>query len=162
MYVQVFIRNKKEETCMASRPIKTVVTADVPGEDMCQERSIHAEQVVAVRHNLLSTDKAMRLAALFGVLSDPTRLQVVYALLNAPGGELCVCALASGLGRDDTTISHQLRVLRNQQVVAMRKAGRMVYYRLIDEHIRRLLEMGIAHTHESSPTFFTEETEVSA
>ena len=100
---------------MASRPAKTVLMADVPGEDMCQERSIHAEHVVAVRHNLLSTDKAMGLAALFGVLSDPTRLQVLYALLKAPTGELCVCDLASALGRDDTTISHQLRVLRNTE-----------------------------------------------
>lgn len=147
---------------MASRPIKTVVTADVPGEDMCQERSIHAEQVVAVRHNLLSTDKAMRLAALFGVLSDPTRLQVVYALLNAPGGELCVCDLASGLGRDDTTISHQLRVLRNQQIVAMRKVGRVVYYRLVDEHIRLLLELGLTHASELPLVALKREAQVSA
>jgi len=147
---------------MASRPIKTVVTADVPGEDMCQERSIHAEQVVAVRHNLLSTDKAMRLAALFGVLSDPTRLQVVYALLKAPGGELCVCDLASGLGRDDTTISHQLRVLRNQQIVAMRKVGRVVYYRLVDEHIRLLLELGLTHASELPLVALKREAQVSA
>jgi DNA-binding transcriptional ArsR family regulator len=147
---------------MASRPVKTVVTADVPDEDMCQERSIHAEQVVAVRHNLLSTDKAMRLAALFGVLSDPTRLQVVYALLNAPGGELCVCDLASGLGRDDTTISHQLRVLRNQQIVAMRKVGRVVYYRLVDEHIRLLLELGLTHASELPLVALKREAQVSA
>ena len=147
---------------MASRPVKTVVTDDVPGEDMCQERSIHAEQVVAVRHNLLSTDKAMRLAALFGVLSDPTRLQVVYALLNAPGGELCVCDLASGLGRDDTTISHQLRVLRNQQIVAMRKVGRVVYYRLVDEHIRLLLELGLTHASELPLVALKREAQVSA
>src|SRR5437764_12344305 len=150
MYVQLFIINKKEEVCMASRTAKTVLMADVPGEDMCQERSIHAAHVVAVRHNLLSTDKAMRLAALFGVLSDPTRLQVLYALLKAPTGELCVCDLASGLGRDDTTISHQLRVLRNQQIVAMRKVGRVVYYRLADEHIRLLLELGMTHATEAS------------
>ena len=147
---------------MASRPVKEVVMADVPGEDMCQERSIHAEHVVAVRHNLLSTDKAMRLAALFSVLSDPTRLQVVYALLNAPGGELCVCDLASGLGRDDTTISHQLRVLRNQQIVAMRKVGRVVYYRLVDEHIRLLLELGLTHASELPLVALKREAQVSA
>src|SRR5207253_9334876 len=124
-------------------------------EDVCQQRSIHPEQALAVRRHLLGVETAHSVADLFAVLSDPTRLQVVYALLHAPSGELCVCDLAAGLGRDDTTISHQLRVLRNQRVVAMRKAGRMVYYRLIDEHIRRLLEMGIAHTHESSPIFLT-------
>lgn len=121
-------------------------------ESTYKERSIHTEHMLAVRHNLLTSDTAMRIASLFAVLSDPTRLQVVYALLRAPSGELCVGDLATGLGRDDTTISHQLRVLRNQQIVAMRKVGRIVYYRLVDEHIRLLLELGMTHTSET-PTY---------
>lgn len=125
---------------------------DISEEEICQERAIHAEHVRAVRRHVLSGGDATRIAALFSVLSDPTRLQVVHALLCAPTGELCVCDLASGLGRDDTTISHQLRVLRNQQIVAMRKAGRVVYYRLIDEHIRQLLTMGVAHARETFNT----------
>ena len=131
-------------------------------DDMCQERTIHAEHALKVRRNLLSSEEATRIAALFSVLSDPTRLQVVHALLYAPTGELCVCDIATGLGRDDTTISHQLRVLRNQKVVAMRKAGRIVYYRLVDEHIRQLLRMGSVHVSESSHIHVQEETEVSA
>jgi DNA-binding transcriptional ArsR family regulator len=119
-------------------------------EGIYQGRSIHAEQMLAVRRNVLDTDTAMRISSLFAVLSDPTRLQVVYALLRAESGELCVGDLATGLGRDDTTISHQLRVLRNQQIVAMRKVGRIVYYRLVDEHIRLLLELGLTHTNETS------------
>ena len=118
------------------------------GTDVCQERTIHAEHVMAVRHTKLDNEQATQVADLFAVLSDPTRLQVLYALLQAPGGELCVCDLATGLGRDDTTISHQLRVLRNQRIVAMRKAGRVVYYRLVDDHIRQLLELGMTHTNE--------------
>lgn len=129
-------------------------------EDVCQDRTIHAEHVLAVRRHVLPAEEAARVAALFGVLSDPTRLQVVHALLRAPGGELCVCDLATGLGRDDTTISHQLRVLRNQQVVAMRKVGRVVYYRLVDDHIRQLLTMSIAHSQETEES--EQETEVSA
>ena len=150
---------------MASRSVGAqliVPSANVPGEDMCQERSIHAEHVLAVRHNLLSPDRALQLAALFGVLSDPTRLQVVYALLCAPAGELCVCDLATGLGRDDTTISHQLRVLRNQQIVTIRKVGRVVYYRLVDEHIRLLLELGLTHTRELPLVSSKKESQVSA
>ncbi len=154
---------------MASRPIRAVRNAhliasspDISPDDLCQERFIHAEHVHAVRGNLLTTDKASRIASLFSVLSDPTRLQVVYALLSAPTGELCVCDLASGLCRDDTTISHQLRVLRNQQIVAMRKVGRVVYYRLIDEHIRRLLELGMSHATESSMPSLKKEVEVLA
>ena len=115
-------------------------------------RSIHTEHMLAVRRNVLAAETAMRIASLFAVLSDPTRLQVVYALLHAESGELCVGDLATGLGRDDTTISHQLRVLRNQQIVAMRKVGRIVYYRLVDEHIRLLLELVMTHTNETSPS----------
>jgi DNA-binding transcriptional ArsR family regulator len=122
---------------------------DTTSDSRYKERSIHTDHVLAVRHNLLTPDTAMRIASLFAVLSDPTRLQVVYALLCAPAGELCVGDLATGLGRDDTTISHQLRVLRNQQIVAMRKVGRIVYYRLVDEHIRLLLELGMTHTSET-------------
>jgi ArsR family transcriptional regulator, lead/cadmium/zinc/bismuth-responsive transcriptional repressor len=143
--------------CMVSHSADAVYIASpaanlnvTVSESVYKERSIHTEHVLAVRSNLLTTDTAMRIASLFAVLSDPTRLQVVYALLRAPSGELCVGDLAIGLGRDDTTISHQLRVLRNQQIVAMRKAGRMVYYRLVDEHIRLLLELGMTHTSETS------------
>ena len=136
--------------------------ADVSPEDICQDRCIHPEHALAVRRNIIPADKAMRVAELFAVLSDPTRLQVVYALLRASSGELCVCDLAAGLGRDDTTISHQLRVLRNQQVVATRKVGRIVYYRLTDEHIRLLLELGMTHATEETLTPFERKTKVSA
>src|SRR6266852_3316282 len=150
---------------MVSRSLETqfgLSTIDVAQQDVCQERCIHPEHALAVRRNLLNTDKAIRLASLFAVLSDPTRLQVVYALLCAPTGELCVCDLAAGLGRDDTTISHQLRVLRNQHVVAIRKAGRVVYYRLVDEHIRQLLAVGLSHANEPLPVALQHETEATA
>ncbi len=147
---------------MASQPVKTTNTGNKLAVDMCQERVIHAEHVLVVRRNQLTSDIAARTATLFSVLSDPTRLQVLNALLSAPTGELCVCDLASGLKRDDTTISHQLRVLRQQQIVVMRKVGRVVYYRLVDEHIRLLLEIGLTHAHELSSHSFKRETQVTA
>src|SRR6266700_5527935 len=147
---------------MVSQPVKASTTGDSDAGDMSQERNTHAELALAVRRNLLANESAERIAKLFSVLSDPTRLQVVHALLNAPTGELCVCDLASGLGRDDTTISHQLRVLRNQQIVAMRKAGRVVYYRLVDEHIRQVLAVGLTHANEPLRVSLHHETEESA
>src|SRR5215472_6792048 len=131
-------------------------------EDICQERCVHPEHVLAVRQQRLPADKAAGVAALFAVLSDPTRLQIVYALLRAPTGELCVCDLASGLGRDDTTISHQLRVLRHQKIVTMRKVGRVVYYRLVDEHISQVLGLGLDHAREPRPVSLQASQEVSA
>lgn len=148
---------------MATLATKVRAKVRATGTDVCQERTIHTEQVLAVRHAKLATDKAIQIANLFAVLSDPTRLQVLYALLQAPGDELCVCDLATGLGRDDTTISHQLRVLRNQHIVAIRKVGRIVYYRLVDDHIRQLLELGMTHASEMPANHsHTTEFEVSA
>jgi DNA-binding transcriptional ArsR family regulator len=135
------------------------VTVDA---DVCQPRCMHPEHVRAVQQQLLAPESARIVADLFAVLSDPTRIQVVYALLHAPTGELCVCDLAAGLGRDDTTISHQLRVLRSHHIVTMRKAGRVVYYRLIDEHIRQLLAVGLTHANEPLPAALLPHMEVPA
>lgn len=130
--------------------------------DVCQQRCVHPEHALAVRRSLLQVEAARQVASLFSMLSDPTRLQVVYALLSAPEGELCVCDLAAGLGRDDTTISHQLRVLRNQHIVTMRKVGRIVYYRLVDDHIRQMLALGLVHAREPLPASLQTSQEVSA
>ncbi len=131
--------------------------------DLCrQQRCIHPEHALAVRRNLLSVETAQGVASLFAMLADPTRLQVVYALLSAPEGELCVGDLAAGLGRDDTTISHQLRVLRNQHIVTMRKVGRVVYYRLVDEHIRQMLALGLVHAEEPLSAALQSSQEVTA
>lgn len=130
----------------------TDVSPSSLSKDVCQQRCIHPEHALAVRRNLLEVETAHSVADLFAVLSDPTRVQVVYALLHAPTGELCVCDLAAGLGRDDTTISHQLRVLRSHHIVSMRKAGRIVYYRLVDDHIRHLLAIGLTHANEPLST----------
>ena len=146
----------------------TNLSKDIPAQpspeisDVCQKRCIHPEHALAVRRHLLTTDAARVTANLFAVLADPTRLQVLYALLHAPAGELCVCDLAAGLGRDDTTISHQLRVLRNQHIVTMRKVGRVVYYRLVDNHISQLLGVGLSHANEPVPVALCHETEASA
>lgn len=131
--------------------------------ELCRKRRcIHPEHALAVRRSLLSVEVAQRVASLFSMLADPTRLQVMYALLNAPEGELCVGDLAAGLGRDDTTISHQLRVLRNQHIVATRKVGRVVYYRLVDEHIRQVLALGLVHAEEPLPATLQSSQEAKA
>ena len=136
---------------MSKQTKRPSIQKDAELADICQQRCIHPEHVLEVRRTLLSTNSAQDVATLFTVLADATRLQVVYALLNAPTSELCVCDLAAGLGRDDTTISHQLRVLRSHRIVTMRKVGRVVYYRLVDEHIQQLLAIGLLHAHEPLP-----------
>jgi Predicted transcriptional regulators len=125
---------------------KTLVNQNI--SDARNNQDTHAALIHAVRRHKLTDEQAQEISSLFAILKDPTRLQVLYTLLYAPQQELCVSDIAHGLERDDTTISHQLRLLRTQRVVAMRKEGRTAYYRLIDDHIKILLELAHFHTSE--------------
>jgi DNA-binding transcriptional ArsR family regulator len=85
------------------------------------------------------------LAGIFKTLSDPTRIKILYGLSKT---ELCVCDLARLLGKSDSAVSHQLRVLRNQKLVKFRKEGKIAYYSLDDDHIHQLLHDGLTHVEE--------------
>lgn len=83
-----------------------------------------------------------KLAETFKVLGDPTRTRIIYALSME---ELCVCDIAGLLGAEQSVISHQLRVLRNMNLVRYRRDGRVVYYSLDDEHIKNLFDECLRH-----------------
>jgi len=102
--------------------------------------------VEAVRAELLSDEEAFLLAETFKVLSDPTRVRILYALSRA---ELCVCDLSALLGMRESAVSHHLRLLRALKLVKYRKEGRMAYYSLDDEHIERLFRQGLEHIRET-------------
>jgi ArsR family transcriptional regulator len=87
------------------------------------------------------------LAETFKVLGDTTRVRILDALARA---ELCVGEIATLLGLSESAISHQLRVLRNMRIVRARRAGRMIYYALDDQHVVRLFEQGLEHVQESA------------
>jgi ArsR family transcriptional regulator len=86
-----------------------------------------------------------RTAGLFRVLSDPTRVKIVYALSRA---ELCVGDIASIVGVSDSAVSHQLRVLRNMGLVEYHKEGKLAFYSLNDDHIKQILEQSLDHVSE--------------
>lgn len=91
----------------------------------------------------ISSDEADSLATLFRLLGDPTRTRMLYALVEA--GELCVGDLAEVVDADESAVSHALRLLRTAGVVRNRRAGRHVYYRLDDVHVRLLLDVSREH-----------------
>ncbi len=79
---------------------------------------------------------------IFKALSDPTRLKIVLSLLEQ---EHCVCDIAVLCNQSDSAISHQLRVLRTMKVLKNRRAGKIVYYSLDDEHVGALIKMNLNH-----------------
>ena len=104
---------------------------------------VDPERVEATRAELLSGDEAFKLAERFKLLSDPGRLRMIYALLEA--GELCVCDLAATVAASESATSHQLRQLRLAGLVRSTKRGRTVYYRVDDTHVRLLLDVAVEH-----------------
>ena len=85
------------------------------------------------------------MADFFKVLGDATRLNILSALL---GGELCVCDLSAVLGMSVSSVSHQLAVLRRSRLVANRRDGKIVYYRLDDDHVDGMLRLVRTHLSE--------------
>ena len=85
------------------------------------------------------------LADLFKVFGDSTRLRIMYAISDE---ELSVLSIAETLGMEQSTISHQLRVLRNNKLVRARREGKQIYYTLDDDHVTKIIEMGIDHLME--------------
>lgn len=110
--------------------------------DTCQINCIHEEAVLEIKAQMLEPGTALNLAELFKVLGDPTRVKIIYALTQK---ELCVCDLAAVLNMSQSSISHQLRVLRNLRLVKYRKEGKIVYYTLDDHHIINLFTEGLEH-----------------
>lgn len=103
---------------------------------------IHEDIVAQVREVGLAEQEVVDLAAIFAALGDPTRVRIIRALSVS---EMCVCDLSAALDMTQSAVSHQLRLLRNMRIIKRRKAGRMNYYSLDDDHILTLFETGLHH-----------------
>ncbi|GFP20166.1 ArsR family transcriptional regulator, lead/cadmium/zinc/bismuth-responsive transcriptional repressor [Candidatus Hakubella thermalkaliphila] len=113
--------------------------------DVCEIEFVDEAKVNAVKTVMKSNGIIKNLAETFKALGDPTRLKIIFALSRE---ELCVCDLARLLSLSGSTVSHQLRILRNMRLAKYRKEGKMAYYSLDDEHIGSLFEEGLRHVEE--------------
>lgn len=105
-----------------------------------------------VRDAMTTPDEALSIADLFKLLGEPTRLRVLSALVEA--GELSVGAIAEVVDASDQKVSQGLRLLRSAGLVANRRAGRSIFYRVSNEQVRHLVDLSLDHTtilEEQSP-----------
>ena len=113
--------------------------------ESCEENIVHPGLVEKAARLLPPEEALYDLAELFKVFGDSTRIKLLYALLES---EMCVCDLAQLLGLTQSAVSHQLRVLKTSKLVRNRREGKTVFYALDDDHVRRMLEMGMEHLRE--------------
>ncbi|MCA9523913.1 MAG: helix-turn-helix transcriptional regulator [Myxococcales bacterium] len=113
---------------------------------MSNEKYLDPDRVARVTARAPSNDTLRWVADWFGTLGDPTRAPLLHALSV---DELCVGDLALLLALSQSAVSHQLRLLRHRRIVATRRVGKHVYYRLHDEHVASILQLAIAHADET-------------
>lgn len=111
-----------------------------PDSNACTEPD--AASVAAARNRMVADATARDLAELFKALGDPTRVRILSALGDA---EVCVSDLVAALGMGQSAVSHQLSYLREMSLVATRRDGKHVFYRLDDDHVRGLFTQGLEH-----------------
>ena len=99
----------------------------------------------AVRSGLPAEELLCDLADLFKLFGDTTRMRILFSLFES---ELCVCAIAELLSMTQSAISHQLSVLKKNNLINCRREGKTVFYFLADEHVRTIIGQGFEHLTE--------------
>jgi len=112
----------------------------------CTPHSLDSEFIDTFKGQILSSDKAQKMAEFFSLLGDTNRLRILSVLAKQ---ELCVCDLAATLDMTESAVSHQLRTLKAMRLVSYQKRGRKVFYRLLDHHVLELYSSVAEHLDET-------------
>lgn len=107
---------------------------------------MHNEKVRRAVDSMPATEDIDGLSDFFKIFSDPTRVRILLAL---DSGEMCVCDISEALSMSMSATSHQLRMLRDADLVTCRKEGKNAFYSLCDDHVRTVLEMALEHVREA-------------
>lgn len=114
-------------------------------ESTCDCAMIHSDTVEHVKAEMVPDSSLGDMSALFKVFGDSTRIRILAAL-NCH--EICVCDLAVLLDMTKSAISHQLKVLRDNNLVKFEKKGKHAYYSLADDHVKEILDVALEHINE--------------
>jgi len=114
-------------------------------EYLCEQDAIHQDVVDSVLAKMPSSTDFYNLSELYKMFADLTRVKILWALSNET---MCVCDLAALLGMTKSAISHQLKSLRQTNLVRYERQGKNIYYSLADSHVRDIFEKGFEHIHE--------------
>ena len=112
-----------------------------------KDKQAHEALVREVSGKLPPDENLFRLADLFKVFGDTTRIRILYALFES---ELCVCAISELIGMTQSATSHQLKVLKDSELVGSRREGKTIYYFLADDHVRSIINQGYEHITEGN------------
>lgn len=113
--------------------------------ESCEQQHHHEAFVREIEAQIPCEEDLYDLADLFKVFGDTTRIKILSVLRLK---EMCVCDIADSLSMTQSAISHQLRVLKQMELVKNRREGKTIFYSLADDHIAGILDMGLEHIQE--------------
>ena len=114
-------------------------------DELCECEIIHEDIVKRVKSTFTKDETIFDLADFYKIFGDTTRVKILYALDK---NELCVCDISALLSMSISAVSHQLKILRDSNLVRTRRVGKVVYYSLADHHVQEIIECGMEHISE--------------
>ena len=111
----------------------------------CECEEIHTEAVERKKARMPDENTLYDLSDFFKILGDSTRINILFAI---DGEAMCVCDIANLLGMTKSAVSHQLKILRQSDLVIYKKNGKNVIYSLADDHVRDIIEKALEHIKE--------------
>lgn len=116
-------------------------------DKICDCEIIHKERVEQALSKMLEEETLLCMADFFKVFADSTRIKIINLL---EGNKLCVCDISAGLKMTKSAISHQLKNLREMNLVKAEKVGKEVWYSLADDHIKKVFDISAEHILEEN------------
>lgn len=113
--------------------------------DMCSSCQYNLQIVDRIKKELPDLDTTNRLAEMFKVFGDNTRIRILWALFDK---ELCVYDIAETLGMSQSAISHQLKTLKQARLIKARRDGKNAFYSIDDDHVKKIIEQMLIHVEE--------------
>jgi ArsR family transcriptional regulator, lead/cadmium/zinc/bismuth-responsive transcriptional repressor len=105
----------------------------------CNCQVFHQDTLDSVSVKMYQEKEYKKMVDLYKILNDLTRIKILDSIKDH---ELCVCDLAYLIGVSKSAISHQMKYLKSYQLVKSKKIKKMVYYSLLNQEIRKLIELG--------------------
>ena len=118
----------------------------IMSQELSKEYSFISEtEASSIIDTIPDAEELYYLAELFKMFAEPTRIKILFVLTK---GELCVGDIAQILDMSQSSISHQLRVLKQSRLVKFRREGKTIFYSLCDDHVKTMLSQGFEHISE--------------
>ena len=111
----------------------------------CECEEIHCDVVSHKREYMPEESTLYDLSDFFKIFGDSTRISILFAIDGEP---MCVCDIAALLGMTKSAVSHQLKILRQSDLIKYKKVGKNVFYTLADDHVRDIIEKALEHIKE--------------